>query len=189
MNSIVYLSKCSYVKIFITLLLLSFVGKKIWHIYFLFLCHMIPKLLKSSFISIIEMIFLDHSKDLLYWENFEYQIDVLLSIINIAVVNTKFALRWNYIMKVISNRFRSVVSLTASCCVRQCWYIFSHIVKHMTTIHNNTMMRCMLTGYLNDINWISALYIYIYYICTSVYCLCQSKTNWYWFNWTTTVRH
>lgn len=103
-------------------------------------------------------------KDLLYWENFEYQIDVLLSIINIAIVNTKFALRWNYIMKVISNRFRSVVSLTASCCVRQCWYIFSHIVKHMTTIHNNTMMRCMLTGYLNDINWISALYIYLLYM-------------------------
>lgn len=93
------------------------------------------KLLKSSFISIIEMIFLDHSKDLLYWENFEYQIDVLLSIINIAVVNTKFALRWNYIMKVISNRFRSVVSLTASCCVRQCWYIQPHCKRYDNHSH------------------------------------------------------
>lgn len=103
------------------------------------------------------------SKDLLYWENFEYQIAVLLSIINIAVVNTKFALRWNYIMKVISNRFRSVVSLTVVV-VSVNADIFSHIVKHMTTIHNNTMMRCMLTGYLNDINWISVLYIYLLYM-------------------------
>lgn len=111
------------------------------------------------------------SKDFLYWENFEYQIDVpFKSIINIAVVNTKFALRWNYIMKVISNRVRSVVSLTASCCVRQCWYIFSHIVKHMTAIHINTMMRCMLTGYLNDINWISALYISIIYVPVCIVC-------------------
>lgn len=90
------------------------------------------------------------SKDFLFWENFEYQIDVpFKSIINIAVVNTKFALRWNYIMKVISNRVRSVVSLTASCCVRQCWCIQPHC-KNMTTIHINTMMRGMLTGYLNE---------------------------------------
>lgn len=126
MNSIVYLSKCSYVKIFITLLLLSFVGKK--------------KMTRLLFISLsydtkIVKIFIyfnyrndfPWSKDFLFWENFEYQIDVpFKSIINIAVVNTKFALRWNYIMKVISNRFRSVVSLTASCCVRQCWCIQPH---------------------------------------------------------------
>lgn len=126
MNSIVYLSKCSYVKISITILSLSFVGKK--------------KMTRLLFISLsydtkIVKIFIffnyrndfPWSKDFLFWENFEYQIDVLFkSIINIAVVNTKFALRWNYIMKVISNRFRSVVSLTASCCVRQCWYIQPH---------------------------------------------------------------
>lgn len=126
MNSIVYLSKCSYVKISITILSLSFVGKK--------------KMTRLLFISLsydtkIVKIFIffnyrndfPWSKDFLFWENFEYQIDVpFKSIINIAVVNTKFALRWNYIMKVISNRVRSVVSLTASCSVRQCWYIQPH---------------------------------------------------------------
>lgn len=126
MNSIVYLSKCSYVKISITILSLSFVGKK--------------KMTRLLFISLsydtkIVKIFIyfnyrndfPWSKDFLYWENFEYQIDMpFKSIINIAVVNTKFALRWNYIMKVISNRVRSVVSLTASCCVRQCWCIQPH---------------------------------------------------------------
>lgn len=134
MNSIVYISKCLYVKIFITLLLLSFVGKKIWHNYFLFLCHMIPKLLKSSFISIIEMNFLD-LKIFCIEKISNIKCVPFKSIINIAVVNTKFALRWNYIMKVISNRFRSVVSLTASCCVRQCWYIQPHCKRYDNHSH------------------------------------------------------